>query len=233
VHLPVDRQNLAGDPVAVALGRLHDEAGGLGIAPEAHADPVGDGQPAGPAVVVDRPGQLPGQALEAQVVVDLEVEGHGEGPVLREGKLLVLLGPDLEVARVENDGLAVDHDGVAAGLLQRAAGGPSCGPRPGPPGRGRRAGGPGPSPPRGRRRRGPGRPPASPGGGPTLPAGRGSRGSRRPRRGRTAPAASPPSTAPRRGWRTPGDPRPSRSGAATGAHTSWTGRRRTTPASGR
>ena len=72
-------------------------------------------------MVVEGAGQLPGQALEAQVVVEGEVEGDGVGAVLGQGQLLVLGGPNLEVVGPELDGLAVDVDRIVAGLVQGAA----------------------------------------------------------------------------------------------------------------
>ncbi len=81
---------------------MHLESGhhaGPGL--DGEGDAVGEGQPTGLAQVVEAAGDLAGHTFHAQVVVELQVEGHRPAPFLGQGKVLVAGGPHLHVVGAE------------------------------------------------------------------------------------------------------------------------------------
>ena len=91
------RQDLTRDPVAVR-GQSGVDARPARD-PDAHA--VGHGQSALLAQVVETPHELAGDAFEAKVLVEIEVEGDGPRSLVGDGEVLVLVGAHLDVVGAE------------------------------------------------------------------------------------------------------------------------------------
>ena len=101
-------EDFPGDP---GLMLTHGVRDGWGSG-ERHRDPVGELEADFFAQVVDRAHDFAGGAFVAEVVVELEVEGHGPRTILRKGEITVAVGAHFDLVGVQP--LACDFDGAVS-----------------------------------------------------------------------------------------------------------------------